>query len=47
MARLDAAIASHVPGGYEDETGFHFQSGNGAGSFQFNHSTAPWETPTI
>jgi hypothetical protein len=26
IAKLRAAIASHVPAGYEDETGFHYSA---------------------
>jgi hypothetical protein len=33
MAKLRAATASHVPAGYEDETGFHYGANAGDGLF--------------
>lgn len=48
MARLrsaiHAAIETHVPLGYEDETGFHFQDDNQARAFRSKHLNGTWET---
>jgi hypothetical protein len=33
IAKLRAATKSHVPAGYEDETGFHYGANAGDGSF--------------
>jgi len=33
IAKLRVASASHVPTGYEDETGFHYGTNAGDGSF--------------
>jgi hypothetical protein len=44
MARLQAAIETLVPLGYEDETGFHFQEDSQARAFRSKHRNGTWET---
>ena len=43
-AAIHAAIETHVPLGYEDETGFHFQDENQARAFRSKHLNGTWET---
>jgi hypothetical protein len=44
QAAIHAAIETHAPLGYEDETGFHFQDEDRARAFRSKHLSGAWET---